>query len=114
MALDGRGRLVVVDRENYRLQLFGRDGSLLAIWGVGDLRQPMAVHVDAEGVIYVAECYQRITIYATRTGAVLSRWGEPGDPPGRFPSFLHGICTDSRGDLYVADEQRLQKFERVG
>ena len=89
LAVDGRGRLVVVDRENYRLQLFGRDGSLLAISGVGDLRQPMDVHVDAEGVIYVAECYQRITIYDP-DGAVISRWGEQGDPPGRFPSFLHG------------------------
>lgn len=112
LAVDGRGRLVVVDRENHRLQLFDRDGRLLAVWGAGDLRQPMDVHVDGDGAIYVAECHQRITIYDP-DGAVISRWGERGDPPGRFPSFLHGICTDSRGDLYVADEQRLQKFERV-
>lgn len=112
LAVDGRGRVVVVDRENHRLQLFTRDGSLLAVWGVGDLRQPMDVHVDADGFIYVAECHQRITIYDP-DGAVISRWGEQGDSPGRFPSFLHGICADSHGDLYVADEQRLQKFERV-
>lgn len=112
LALDRRGRLVVVDRENHRLQLFGRDGRLLAVWGAGDLRQPMDVHVDGEGTVYVAECHQRITIYDPH-GAVISRWGERGEPPGRFPSFLHGICTDSHGDLYVADEQRLQKFERV-
>jgi hypothetical protein len=30
-----------------------------------------------------------------------------------FASFLHGVCVDSYGDLYIADESRMQKSERV-
>lgn len=112
LSIDSRGHVVVVDRENYRLQLFDRDGHLIDIWGVNDLHQPMDIHVDEEGAIIVAECYQRVTIYSP-DGDVISRWGEQGDKPGQFPSFLHGVCADSHGDLYVADEQRLQKFERI-
>jgi len=83
-------------------QLFGRDGSLMGIWGVGDLRQPMDVHVDGEGVIYVAECYQRITIYDP-DGAVQCRiGGEEEVLPGNFIA-PHGLWVDSRGDLYVGE-----------
>jgi hypothetical protein len=35
-------------------------------------------------------------------GKVLSRFGELGDGPGQFWS-PHGLCADSRGDLYVAE-----------
>ena len=112
LALDSRGRLIVVDRENYRLQIFNQEGRLLDIWGTDDLRQPMDIHVDEDGFIYVAECFQRIPIY-NPNGEIISRWGEKGDGLGQFPSFLHGVCTDSYGDLYIADDQRLQKFERI-
>ena len=62
-------------------------------------------------------------------GEVLARWGGP-DPcaPGSFCA-PHGVCVDSRGDLYVAevswtaqgrfglvppDCHTLQKFVRIG
>jgi streptogramin lyase len=110
LVVDGRDRVLVVDRENHRLQLFDDDGTWLETWT--GLKQPMDVCVDGEGAIYVAEAYQRLSIYDPE-GARLAQWGEPGTEAGQFASFLHGVCVDSRGDLYVADEKRMQKFERM-
>jgi hypothetical protein len=110
IAVGERDRVLVVDRENHRLQFFDFDGNWLETWT--GLRQPMDVCVDGEGTIYVAEAYQRLSIYDA-DGSLLARWGEKGAAPGQFASFLHGVCVDSRGDLYIADESRMQKFERI-
>ena len=110
LGVDGRDRVVVVDRENHRLQLFDARGTFLEVWP--DLRQPMDLCIDTEDVVYVAEAYQRVSIWSP-DGTLLARWGQEGTAPGRFASFLHGICLDSHGDLYVADESRMQKFERL-
>jgi sugar lactone lactonase YvrE len=110
LVVDRRGRVMVVDRENHRLQLFDLEGHWLETWE--DLRQPMDVCVDGEDTIYVAEAYQSVSIYDVE-GTRLARWGQEGTAPGQFASFLHGICADSRGDLYIADERRMQKFERL-
>ena len=110
IAVDGRNRVIVVDRENHRLQLFDVDGNWLETWT--DLRQPMDLCVDGEDTIYVAEAHQRLSIYDAE-GRLLARWGDKGAAPGQFASFLHGVCVDSHGDLYIADESRLQKFERM-
>ena len=110
LVVDDAGCVIVVDRENHRIQLFDEGGNLLDIWT--GLRQPMDIALSPDGAIFIAEAYQRVTI-CDPAGRFLSRWGELGETPGQFASFLHGICLDSRGDLYVADERRLQKFARV-
>ena len=110
LGVDRQNRVVVVDRENHRLQLFDTSGRFLEKWS--GLRQPMDLCIDGEDTIYVAEAYQRISIWSI-DGTSLARWGEKGIAPGQFASFLHGICLDSYGDLYIADESRMQKFERL-
>jgi len=110
LVVDSQGRIIVVDRENHRLQRLDASGACLGVWP--GFHQPMDICLDSEGAIYVAEAPQRISILSMH-GQLLARWGEQGHEPGQFRSFLHGICVDSRGDLYVADEGRFQKFERV-
>ena len=110
IGVDSAGRVIVVDRANHRLQVFDENMTLLDIWT--GFQQPMDVNVGAGDVVYVAENLQRVSILDAE-GRFLARWGIKGDAPGEFASFLHGICADSHGDLYVADESRLQKFERA-
>jgi len=113
LVVDRRGRVLVADRENHRVQIFDGDGTFLEQWT--DLLQPMDLFIDADEHIYVAEAQQRISVYSL-DGELLSRWGEKGIAPGQFSDSPHGLCVDSRGDLYVCEvigQGRLQKFARL-
>jgi DNA-binding beta-propeller fold protein YncE len=145
IAVDRAGTVYVADRENSRVQLFDSDGRFLAEWtGVA---RPCQVAVDASGAVYVAELGYRAGMWpdtspptpdATggrvsvfdRDGTLRARWGGGETPcaPGDFFA-PHGLCLDSRGDLYVgevtmsaggrrglvpSDCHSLQKFVRSG
>lgn len=110
LVMDALSWLIVVDRENHRLQVFGAQGAILDVWT--GFHQSIDICVDHEGLLYVAGAAGRISILSMN-GRIWARWGESGTVPGQFASFLHGVCVDSRGDLYVADESRLQKCARV-
>jgi sugar lactone lactonase YvrE len=110
VVVDRRGRVLVADRENHRVQIFDGESNFLDEWT--DLLQPMDLFIDAEDTVYVAEAQQRISIYSL-DGELLSRWGERGSAPGQFSDSPHGLCVDSRGDLYVCEvisQGRMQKF----
>lgn len=112
--IDADDRVLVADRGNNRIQIFDTDGRFQQEWG--DFRQPDTMHIDKDGVIYVAELEQRISIIDAQ-GSLLARWGagQRIDAPGEFLGCPHGICVDSRGDLYVSEVQtdgRFQKFIR--
>lgn len=86
-------RVFVVDRDNDRIQAFGRDGQLAGIWP--DFLRPMDVFRDADGRLFVSEQVPR-----------LSMWDEDGRMLGRcrLPSVAcHGISGDDDGNLYVAE-----------
>ena len=109
ICVDGEGRVYVADRENNRVQLFDEEGDYLKEWG--DLMRPSDVSVDAEANIYVSELEHRVSVLSFQ-GEVLARWGgEEGRAPGQL-SGPHGICVDSRGDIYVGEVggKRIQKF----
>ncbi len=113
VVVDRRGRVLVADRENHRVQIFDGDGEFLDQWT--DLLQPMDLFIDADDTVYVAEAQQRISAYSL-DGEPLSRWGEKGPAPGQFSDSPHGLCVDSHGDLYVCEvirQGRMQKFARV-
>src|SRR5256885_15668562 len=52
--IDRRGRVLVCDRENDRVQVFNQDGKLLEIWPT-KLIGPAAFYVDADDVVYIPE-----------------------------------------------------------
>jgi len=111
--VDRRGRVLVADRENNRIQIFSPDGEFLEQWR-GFLR-PDDLFVDADDILYVAELGHRVSIL-TLEGELLARWGgEKSSAPGQFLACPHGVWADSRGDLYVSEVQadhRIQKFVR--
>jgi hypothetical protein len=137
------GRVFVCDRENDRVQIFSPTGELLSIWT--DLARPGDLWIDPAGYVFVGEMAWNLDEthltgqpYAEARSAqmsvrdlegnLLTRWG--GDDPCAPGSFAspHGICLDSRGDLYVGEVTHtalsraskwtpachaLQKFARV-
>jgi DNA-binding beta-propeller fold protein YncE len=121
IAVDGRGRVIVADRENSRLQLFSPEGEFLAEWT--DVIRPCEVFVDERGTIFVAELGRRAGLFPWMDrdpkavggrvsifdpeGALLARWGGGDDPlaPGNFYA-PHDVWVDARGTLYVGEVVR--------
>jgi DNA-binding beta-propeller fold protein YncE len=143
IAVDSQEIVYVADRENSRVQLFTPAGGFVAQWT--DVARPCQVFVTRDDTVYVAELGfhaghwpgnpappadapgGRVSVF-DRNGKLLARWGGGKTPcaPGDFFA-PHGICVDSRGDVYVgevtlsgggnqgkvpADCHSLQKFVR--
>lgn len=87
------GRVIVGDRENNRIQVFGPQGDYLTEWR--DLYKPMDIYVDAQGMVYVADQVPRLTML-TADGEVVGRCMPT-------PKEGHGVRGDSRGNLYIAE-----------
>ena len=110
--IDRRGRVLVCDRENDRVQVFDQDGKLLEIWPT-KLIGPATFYVDADDVVYIPEHNGGLVSVLTLDGTRLAQWGDPS-----FRS-CHGIWGDSRGDLYVVRPgawgrpRRIVKYTRV-
>jgi DNA-binding beta-propeller fold protein YncE len=104
--VDASHRVLVADRENDRLQIFDPDGTYLDEWR--DLYHPMDIFVDAAGNVFVTDQIPRITMFSP-DGTLVGRC-KP------VPIGGHGICGDSRGNLYlseVAPVNRVTKLVRL-
>ena len=113
LRVDSRGRVLVLDRENRRMQIFDAEGTYEGEWP--NLDGPNDLYIDGDDNVYMAEGGYRISVFDL-DGELLARWGEQGDAPGQFANGPHGLWLDSHGDLYVAEvpflDNRLQKFTR--
>ncbi|HKS62796.1 MAG TPA: hypothetical protein VJT13_13920 [Xanthobacteraceae bacterium] len=87
------GRVVAVDRENDRLQVFSGDGALLDIWG--GFKQPLDIWGDADGNMFVTDLVPSLTLLSP-----------DGATRGRCRPVLngaHGIWGDGQGNLFLAE-----------
>jgi hypothetical protein len=87
------GRVVVVDRENDRLQVFTEDGGFLEIW-TGFVK-PLDLWGDATGRLYVTDLVPSLTLLSPS-----------GERLGRCRPVLngaHGVSGDALGNLYLAE-----------
>jgi DNA-binding beta-propeller fold protein YncE len=118
IAVDADSKVYVADRENDRIQIFSPDGAFLSEWT--DVQRPTQIFIGRDGLFYVSELWWhvgqtsyrhgtfeqaqpgRVSIFDDR-GELLARWGGPeACAPGNFVA-PHGLCVDSRGDIYVAE-----------
>lgn len=116
IATDAEGLVYVADRENHRVQIFDGEGRYLA--QLNNLHRPCGLLIDRRegGQVYVGELGTdlavnqnvpnlggRVSILSLK-GDLLGRVGDRfrGEKPGQFVA-PHGVVTDSRGDLYVAE-----------
>ena len=117
--VDGDGRVLVADRENDRIQIFGPTGEFLDQWT--DVQRPTDIFIDGDGLIHVSELAWRrgdrsfvhgeiqdswrpgrVSVFDP-AGKLLLRWGGADIcAPGNFCA-PHTLCVDSHGDLYVGE-----------
>jgi DNA-binding beta-propeller fold protein YncE len=107
--LDDRGRVIVGDRENNRIQVFDADGKFLTV--IKESGAPFGLFLTADKRLYVADGRAHWVAVLNLDGKPLGRWGEKGAGPGQF-NLPHAVCVDSKGAVYVTeiDGQRVQKF----
>ena len=105
-------KIIVADRENFRLQLFTTDGEFIDQWHI---HHPMSVTEGPDGNIFVGEMGPPRVQEGVRNlgncvsilspdGKVIEKLGDelPGPNPNQFVA-PHGIAVDSKGSVYVAE-----------
>lgn len=128
LALDGAGRLYVLDTMNHRLQVLALDGSFIRSWGgqglgPGEFNEPWGIAVDQEhGSVYVADTWNHRIQKFGLEGNFLAGWGSFGDSGGKAEGsegLFYGprdVVVDGEGNIYVVDtgNKRIQKFSPEG
>ena len=77
--IDSRGRLLVADRENDRVQIFDQNGKLLTIWPT-ELIGPAFFCIDPDDIVYIPEHNAGMISVLTLDGERLARWGGGAAP----------------------------------
>lgn len=114
---DKRGYVYVADRENHRVQVFDRNGRFETQWP--NVHRPCALYISESQNIYIGELGwgmnvnrytpnigPRISVVNTM-GELQARIGHLGFGPevGQFIA-PHGICLDSKSNIYVGEVAR--------
>ena len=113
IATDKDGYVYVADRENHRIQVFDSSGKFETQWV--NLHRSGAISISYEQHVYIGELGAgmrvnqnvpnigpRISVMTTG-GDLLARIGRGyGLEVGQFIA-PHGLCVDSRGNIYVAE-----------
>ena len=114
IATDKDGYVYVADRENHRVQIFDSRGRFETQWV--NMHRPCTVYISDEQDVYVGELGAgmnvnrdmpnigpRISVFDT-AGERRARIGDLGYGTGQGQFCApHGICVDSRGDIYVGE-----------
>jgi DNA-binding beta-propeller fold protein YncE len=100
IVIDPRGRLVVTDRDNSRIQLFDRDGGLLGEWVGFDI--PNGLELTPDGHLLLTDSGIEQLLELDLDGNVLGRYGGPGKGPGRF-GLVHWVARARDGSIFVSE-----------
>jgi len=105
IAVDGRDAVYVCDRENDRVVMFNRSGSLKRSLGEDVLVEPRGVCLTPDKMLVVADTgHHRIVVFDTKTGRVVGHIGGPDS--GRGPMSFNSpsdVVYSKAGALYVLD-----------
>lgn len=119
LAVSSGGEVFVCDQNNERVQVLGRDGTLLRQWGARGKRQgqfhcPAAVAVTASQVFVCDGNNQRVQVFGL-DGSFQMQWGTRGSERGQFCDPT-AIAVSTEGEVFVCDchNNRVQVFRLDG
>jgi sugar lactone lactonase YvrE len=99
IAIDAKGLLWVMDRENQRIQVFDAEGTFVREMKYAGL--PCSVDIGKEHV-YMVNGFAGQLLRLDLNGKVLAATGRPGTALGEFGE-AHFLAVSPRDELYVAD-----------
>jgi sugar lactone lactonase YvrE len=108
IAIDAKGLLWVMDRENQRIQVFDDDGKFVRELKYAGL--PCSVQIGDQ-YIYMVNGFAGQLLRLDLNGNVLAALGKPGKGLGEFGE-AHFVTVSPKGEIYVADtvNSKLTKF----
>ena len=111
VAVDADGHIVVADKNNHRVQVVRRDGSVVRVigsegTGPGQFKHPAGVAVDLEGNLVVGE-FGNCRVQVLRRDGTFVRSHETS-----CHGELWGVAVDAGGSIVAADcsNHRLEVF----
>jgi DNA-binding beta-propeller fold protein YncE len=140
IAMDSKGRLYVIERNNSRVQVFDQTGQSVAQWR--NIITPWAITITPNDEVYVVGSTpmqwwetehgpiqmngvppkDQIVVKFDTSGRVQQQWAFPKGPEGQPHKpgellWVHAIAVAANGDLYLGDVsagRTAQKFARIG
>jgi DNA-binding beta-propeller fold protein YncE len=95
LVVDSRGRVIVADAENSRIQVFDQSGKFLEQWTDFPSKPRGSMFITADDTLYVSHVDSE-SISIMKNGKVIDRVTGIGGRP-------HGVTLDAQGNLYVAN-----------
>ncbi len=99
IAIDAKGLLWVMDRENQRIQVFDPEGTFVREMKYAGL--PCSVDIGRE-YVYMVNGFAGQVVRMDLNGKVLAAMGKPGTALGEFGE-AHFLAVSPKDELYVAD-----------
>uniref|UniRef100_A0A1B0CFA9 B box-type domain-containing protein n=2 Tax=Lutzomyia longipalpis TaxID=7200 RepID=A0A1B0CFA9_LUTLO len=120
VCVDRDGQILLADRRNNRIQVFGQDGKLRFMFGChgqanGQFDLPAGITTDQmRRIIVVDKDNHRVQIFS-HTGTYMHKFGTFGRECGQF-QYPWGVCVNAKGDILVSDSRnhRVQLFNHNG
>jgi tripartite motif-containing protein 71 len=121
VVVNGKREVIIADAANNRIQVFERrvvedDFTFVRAFGSagsgdGQFSTPIAVAVDGDDNIFVADLDNHRVQQFTSDGRFVTAFGSPGSNPGQFGGPF-GIAISERGEIFVVDRgnHRVQRF----
>lgn len=113
MVMDARGRLLVADRDNLRVQIFDQAGAYLGHWM--HYARPSGVWVDRADTVYVAHNADPAKVLPGWAFGIRMGSAKDGTLTGLIPDLDSEVVgTDLDGNLYAGPQSRrtLEKYVR--
>ena len=107
--VDSKGRVLVADRENKRVQVFDADGKFLRYGPRGV--SPYGLFLTGDDTLFVADGVSNQVLKLSQDGKQVAAWGGGGREQGKF-LLPHAICVGPDGAVYVTEitGARAQRF----
>lgn len=119
LTIDAQDRIWTLNRGEVPVQVFDRQGQLLAAWGQGRFTRPHQIRIDPEGAIWIVDAGSHLVQKFTEQGDLLLTLGTAGvagDDSAHFDGPTD-IAITPDGDLFVSDgygNNRIVHFDATG
>lgn len=108
IAFDSKGRLVVIESYNPRIQIFDQEGNFIEQWAGLPFKKACGLYIAADDTIYISDTDAN-AIHVVKNGKVVEVIPDPESRP-------HNIDADAAGAFYTADNtnKTVKKIVRRG